>query len=178
MSFFEWEDDARRVRDVLGKRLAKYGLTLHPERTRRIPFRRPPKDQHKGKGPGIFDFLGFTMYWRQTRSGRWEMACKTRRARLSRAIRSVYEWCRKYRHSSVPEQHVGLVRRLRGHFNYFGVNGNGRCLVILHDQARRAWYKWLCRRSQRSRLTWGRFKDLLRDFPLPQPRVVGQIWGM
>jgi hypothetical protein len=120
MSFFEWEDDARRVRDVLGKRLAKYGLTLHPERTRRIPFRRPPKDQHKGKGPGIFDFLGFTMYWRQTRSGRWEMACKTRRA----------------------------------------------------------WYKWLCRRSQRSRLIWGRFKDLLRDFPLPQPRDVVRIWGM
>jgi hypothetical protein len=165
------------VMDVLGKRLGKFGLALHLDKTRLIPFRRPSSEQKKGKGPGTFDFLGFTLYWKRTRRGRWEMACKTRRARLSRAMRSVYEWCRRNRHRPIPVQHVALVRRIQGHYNYFGVNGNVRSLSLLRYHAERAWYKWLCRRSQRARLDWERFMDLLRDYPLPRPRISVQIWG-
>jgi hypothetical protein len=105
------------------------------------------------------------------------LAFKTRRARLRQAIGSVCEWCRRHRHLSIPEQHAALTRRIQGHFNYFGVNGNIQSLENLIRHAERAWLKWLCRRSQRSRLTWERFKDLLKDFPLPRPRVMVQIWG-
>jgi RNA-directed DNA polymerase len=174
---FEHEADARRVMDVLPKRVGNYGLTLHPDKTRLFPFRRPPAGQKGGKGPATFDFLGFTFYWARNRKGRWGMLCKTRSASLRRIIGSVYDWCRRHRHSSVKEQHAALKRRIQGHFNYFGVSGNFRSLLRVTEQAKRIWYKWLCRRSQRKRLTWERFADLLRDFPLPKPRITVKIWG-
>ena len=174
---FEREDDARRVMDVLGKRLGRYGLALHPDKTRLLPFRRPPTRQQGGKGPTTFDFLGFTLYWGRSRKGRWVMRCKTRGASLRRATQSVYDWCRRHRHRPVREQHAALCRRLRGHFNYFGVNGNSRSLQLIVRTTKRAWFKWLCRRSQRKRLTWERFADLLRDMPLPRPRITVRIWG-
>lgn len=174
---FEREDDARRVAAVLTRRMEKFGLTLHPDKTRLIPFRRPSRSVQGGKGPGTFDFLGFTLYWKRTRSGRWEMWFKTKSASIRKAIVNAYEWCRRHRHLSVPEQHAALKRRLHGHFAYFGVNGNLRCLGVVVDRVEKAWFKWLRRRSQKSRLNWQRFEDILRDFPLPRPRIVVQVWG-
>jgi len=174
---FELEEDARRVMEVLPKRLEKYGLTLHPDKTRIVPFRKPPSSQDGGKGPGTLDFLGFTWFWRRSRWGTWYPACKTRRARLSRAIQSVYEFCRSHRHDPVKVQHAALVRRIRGHFNYFGVNGNAQPLALLVQETKWIWHKWLRRRSQRTRMTGQRFMDLLRRFPLPRPRICVQIWG-
>ena len=105
------------------------------------------------------------------------MAVKTRRARLKRAIQSLYEWCRRHRHDSVPAQHAALKRKLTGHFNYFGVRGNAHSTGRVAFHARRAWYKWLRRRSQRSRFNWRRFNDLLRDYPLLAPRVSKSLWA-
>jgi hypothetical protein len=157
--------------------MGKYGLTLHPDKTRLVPFQRPPQTQQNGKGPGSFDFLGFTLYWRRTLKGRWELACKTRRARLTRAIKAVNDLCRRQRHEPIEEQHAALSSRLKGHFNYFGVNGNYQSLSEFAYHTKRAWLKWLCRRSQRARLNWQRFQDLFKVFPLPCPKVVVTIWG-
>lgn len=143
---------------------------------RLLCFRRPLRRQSGGKGPQSFDFLGFTWYWRRSRRGHWVAACKTRRARLGRAIRSVRGCCRSHRHESIPVQHAALTRRLRGHYQYFGVDGNHRSLDQLRYHAERAWYRWLLRRSQRKRLDCKRFQDLLRDFPLPRPQVTVRIW--
>jgi len=147
-------------------------LTLHPDKTRLLPFQRPEQEQQDGKGPATFDFLGFTLYWRRTRRGRWRLACKTRRARLGRAIRAVYAWCRSQRHEEVKAQHAGLRSRLQGHYNYFGVNGNLKSLACLLWQVRRAWHKWLSRCSQRTRWTWERFQDLLR---ISLSRILGSL---
>ena len=174
---FEREDDARRVQAVLGKRLGRFGLALHPDKTRLLSFGRPPQTQQRGKGPATFDFLGFTFYWMRTRTGHWRMWCKTRRASLRRAKKSIYDWCRRHRHQSIEVQHAALCQRLRGHFNYCGVSGNFRSLLRLVEATKRAWYKWLCRRSQRARLTWERFTDLLRRWPLPRPRITVRIWS-
>ena len=87
------------------------------------------------------------------------MGCKTRRASLRRAKTAIYEWCRRHRHLPVKEQHAALYRRLQGHFNDFGVSGNYHSLMLLVEATRRAWYKWLCRRSQRQHLNWERFTD-------------------
>jgi hypothetical protein len=106
------------------------------------------------------------------------MGCKTRRASLRRAKTSIYDWCRRHRHSSIEEQHAALSIRLRGHFNDCGVSGNFRSLLRLVEATKRAWYKWLCRRSQRKRLNWERFSDLLRQCPLPRPRIMVRIWGV
>ena len=114
---FEQEEDARCVMEVLGKRLGCFGLTLHPDKTRLLPFWRPPAGQKGGKGPATFDFLGFTLYWARSRTGRWGMFCKTRSVSLRRAIQFVYDWCRSHRHHPVKAQHAALMRRIRGHFN-------------------------------------------------------------
>ncbi len=174
---FEREDDARRVMAVLGKRLGRFGLTLHPDKTRLLPFRRPPAEQRGGKGPATFDFLGFTFYWARSRRGRWGMVWKTRSGSLRRAIQSVTDWCRRHRHLPVEVQHKELHRRLQGHFNYFGVSGNFRSLLLLVEATKKVWHKWLCRRSQRGRLTWERFDALLQRYPLPRPRITVRIWG-
>jgi RNA-directed DNA polymerase len=174
---FELKEDAERVMDVLGKRMARFGLTLHPDKTRLLPFRRPPAAQRGGKGPATFDFLGFTLHWQRARSGRWGMMCKTRHARLRRSIQNVADWCRRHRHLSVKVQHAALARRIQGHFNYFGVSGNFRSLRNFAEEAKRAWYKWLRRRSQQAHLTWKKFGELLKRFPLPRPRITVRIWG-
>ncbi len=174
---FETERDAHQVLSLLGQRMAEYGLELHPEKTRLVDFRRPPRSQQGGKGPGTFDFLGFTHFWQRSRRGKWNMVVKTSRARLRRAIRSVYDWCRRHRHQSVPAQHAALKRKLDGHFNYFAVRGNSAAIRKVAFHARRAWFKWLRRRSQRSRLNWNRFNDLLRDFPLSAPSVSTSLWA-
>lgn len=173
---FEYEDDAKRVRQVLGKRFARFGLSLHPDKTRLLPYRRPRTPS--GKGPATFDFLGFTHYWGRSRKGHWVPRVKTRTARLTRSISSITDWCRRHRHWPVREQHAALMRRTTGHLNYFAVNGNSGSLQPFLHGVRRAWHKWLNRRSQRSRLNWTRFNDLSRDYPLPRPTIRVQLWRL
>jgi RNA-directed DNA polymerase len=173
---FEREDDARRVGAVLDKRLGCFGLALHPDKTRLLPFWRPPQSQQHGKGPATCDCVGCTCYWARTRKGQWRMAGKTRRASLRRAKTSIYDWCRRHRHRSIREQHAALQRRLRGHCNSFGVSGNDNRMMRLVEATPRAWYKWLRRRSHRTRLTWERCTDMLRWWPLPRPRITVPIW--
>src|SRR5262249_10102266 len=175
---FEREDDARRVMAVRGKRLGRFGLPLRPDKTRLVPFWRPPQAQQRGKGPATFDFLGFTLYWVRSRKGDWRMGCKTRRASLRRAKPALDDWCRRHRHQPVEAQHAALGRRLRGHFNDFGVSGNVRSLRRLVEATKRAWYKWRGRRNPRTRLPWGRLTDLVRQKPLPHPRITVRSWGV
>ncbi len=172
---FQHEDDADRVWDVLGKRFAKFGLTLHPKKTRRFSFRPPLGGGDSGGA--TFDFLGFTSHWRRARSGMQRVAFRTRGVRLRRAINAVTEWCRRHRHDPIKAQHLALTRKLQGHYNYFGVNGNIEALEHLDYRVRRAWRKWLDRRSQRARMKWKRFNEMLRRFPLPVPRIRVQIWA-
>ncbi|MBX3130131.1 MAG: hypothetical protein KF718_25665 [Polyangiaceae bacterium] len=174
---FERQDDAERVMDVLGKRMGRFGLTLHPDKTRLLPFRRPPAAQTSGKGPATFDFLGFTLHDERARSGRWGMMCKTRHARLRRSIQAIADWCRRHRHQPVKVQHAALTMRIQGHFNYFGVSGNFRSLLMLVEETKWVWFKWLRRRSQRAHLTWEGFGELLKRFPLPRPRIAVRVWG-
>ena len=174
---FERPAEAEMVLGMLQQRMAEYGLKLHPEKTRIVPFRRPPPRQDGGKGPGTFDFLGFTLLWRKTRKGHWGQNFATRKARLQRAKQALNDYCRSHRHKPVKEQHASLCRRISGHFNYFGVNGNFASLWRLMRAAQRIWYRWLRRRSNRTRLNWRRFKDLLRAFPLPRPSIRVQLWA-
>jgi RNA-directed DNA polymerase len=174
---FEVEEDARRVMRVLGKRLDRFGLSLSPDKTELLDFRRPPRGQQAGKGQNVFDFLGFTHYWRRSRKGRWNPAWKTRKKSLQKAVKEYQSWCKANRHLSIPEQHAALTRRIRGHFNYFGVNGNHRSLSMLRNKVERTWYRWLRRRSQRTRMTWERFNAILKELPLPPVRVYRNLWA-
>jgi group II intron reverse transcriptase/maturase len=171
---FSLEDDARRVLEVLPKRFGKFGLTLHPEKTRLIEFQRPdrgPPSAGSGR-PGTFDMLGFTHYWAKSRRGYWVVKQKTACDRFSRALKRVADWCRRNRHCAVSEQHRALEQKLRGHFGYYGITGNYEALQRFSEGVRRAWRKWLSRRSQRARMTWERMNKLLQRYPLPRPRIM------
>jgi RNA-directed DNA polymerase len=173
---FERQEDAMLVEGLVRERMAQYGLRLHPEKTRLLPFQRPRPWQAGGKGPGTLDFLGFTLFWRRTRGQFWALTYKTRKARLQKAAQAIADFCRRRRHWPVKDQHASLCRRIRGHINYFGVSGNWNSLVLLIRIAERVWLKWLRRRSQRTRLNWQRYKAFLKVYPLPRPHIAVQLW--
>jgi len=175
---FERHDDAQRVMQVLPQRMAKFGLRLHPNKTRLLPIGRPSVSDPGGKGPATFDFLGFTVFWRRAHGGTgWRVGMTTRKGRLQRAIEALGDGCRRHRHDPVQEQQAGLARRLDGHFNYVGVQGNFSALARLSHAAKRLGFKWLNRRSQRARLTWERFNAMMLKFPLPRASIRVRLWG-
>jgi group II intron reverse transcriptase/maturase len=178
---FTHEDDARRVLEVLPKRFGKYGLALHPEKTRLVPFRSPPqnaagKGDDRDSGAGTFDLPGFTHYWGRSRRGRWVVTRQTASDRLSRAVKKIAHWCRKHRHDPVDEQHQTLSQKVRGHDAYYGITGNARALQNFREAVKRCWRKWLDRRNRRHDMTWDRFARLLQYYPLPPPRVVHSVY--
>lgn len=169
---FSNERDARRVMAVLPKRFGKYGLTIHPEKTRLIDFR-PPGRCADGN-PGAYDFLGFTHYWGRSRNGRYVVKRKTAKDRVARTVRTIGQWCRRYRHSPMTGQHRSLNRKLVGHYAYFGITGNMRTLNRVYEQICRLWCKWLRRRTRGNKgMTWDNFQVLTSTcFPLARPRIV------
>lgn len=172
---FENKADAERVLSVLAKRLDKYGLSLHPDKTRLVPFGRPTGLD--GTEPGTFDFLGFTHFWGRSRRGKWVVKRKTARDRLRRGLRRIGEWCRKNRHRPVAEQHKELCVQLRGHYAYFGITGNTFWLRQFKHAVERLWQRWLHRRSRStSDMPWERFRCLLQRYPLPPARAVHSIY--
>ncbi|HEV2380930.1 MAG TPA: group II intron reverse transcriptase/maturase [Terriglobia bacterium] len=176
---FEREDDARRVYEVLPKRFTKYGLTIHPDKTRLVPFQRPayrpPAPKETDGGPGSFDLLGFTHYWARSRKGNWVVKRKTARSRLRRAITSITQWCRLNRHRPIRQQHRTLCQKLRGHYAYYGLTGNAHALSAFHAAVVRIWRKWLSRRNRERSLTWTDYKRLLEYYPLAPVRVVHSV---
>jgi group II intron reverse transcriptase/maturase len=170
---FARKEDAERVLDVLPKRLGRYGLTLHPDKTRLVPFQRPRRDDDgEDDGPGSFDLLGFTHHWGLSRKGNWVMKFRTAKDRVSRTLRRIAEWCRTHRHDDVEAQHRALSRKLHGHYAYFGVTTNCEALGRVFHETRRIWLKWLSRRGQRSYRDWNWMSALLKRHPLPQPRIL------
>lgn len=172
---FENEADARRVAAVLPKRFEKYGLTLHPEKTRLVQFQRPPYQDRKGgpPAPGTFDLLGFTHYWARSRKNNWVVLQNTAKDRFRRALKGVSLWLRDHRHWTMESQWKVLTDKLRGHFGYFGRKGNSRALARFRSQVITVWRKWLSRRSQKGDVSWAKMKKILKEFPLPQVRLIG-----
>jgi len=167
---FNHERDARRVMDVLPKRFSKFGLALHPDKTRLLHF--APRPLCDSTAPRNFDFLGFTHYWGQSRKGNWVVKRKTAKDRLTQSLRGVKEYCRRYRHEPLWKQHKDLGRKLKGHYSYYGITGNSKSLITFRYEAARVWYKWLTRRSQRKTLDWNSFYNIQTKFPLPPPIAV------
>ncbi len=170
---FQHEDDARKVMEVLPRRLARFGLEVSPEKTRLVRFGRPSED---GPPPDSFDFLGFTLYWGESRKGSQVVRWKTSKKRLARTLRNFWEYCRNSRHNPIEEQHAALSQKLRGHYQYFGLTMNMRALDQVYDRIKAIWRYWLDRRSQRAHMTWDRFKRMLEKAPLPKPQVVHSVF--
>jgi len=169
--------DAQRVMEVIPKRFGKYGLTIHPTKSRLVPFRPSSPWANNDRGEpderaGTFNLLGFTHYWARSRNGYWVVKLKTATDRFSRALRSIDSWCQANRHLPIKEQQQKLNEKLRGHYAYYGVTGNSGSLTrFLHEVGPR-WRKWLKRRNRLRRLPWDKFCRMLQRYPLAPVRTV------
>jgi RNA-directed DNA polymerase len=173
---FSSEKDARRVYEVIGKRFAKYGLTLHPDKTRLVRFQKPSVSTDDSARPGTFDVLGFTHHWGKSRRGAPVVKRRTMSGRFRRAVRAVYEWGRRNMHRPIAEQHRGLTLKLRGHYQYYGITGNWHRLSDFEYVVRRLWRTWLDSRSNHAGMKWERFNRLLKRYPLPPARVAHSVY--
>ena len=171
---FQYREDAERVHRVLSKRLAKYGLTLHPEKTRLLEFGRSAWTRwaaHGGPRPATFDFLGFTHVCASSRRGGFTVHVRTMRKRLKRSVQAVAQWCQHHRHDPVVEQAAALNRKLRGHYQYYGRPTNYHGLWRFYRVVRRVWKTWLTRRTRGKTLNWTDYGHLLTLHPLMRPRI-------
>ena len=176
---FRDDCDAQRVMDVVPKRFGKFGLTVHPTKTKLVPFRPPSLADRKDSPavrPGTFDLLGFTHYWARSQRGYWVVKLKTASDRFSRAVRSIDSWCRDHRHWSLSEQQQKLNEKLRGHYAYYGVTGNSEALSRFRWEVERRWRGWLDRRNRERSMTWNAFGQLLRRYPLAPVRTARSIY--
>jgi group II intron reverse transcriptase/maturase len=171
---FQHKEDAEKVLNVLSKRFEKFGLTLHPEKTRLIEFGRDAERNAKRQGkkqPATFGFLGFTHLCARSRKGKFTVHVKTIAKRFRRGTRAIADWCKEHRHDPVSEQQKMLNAKLRGHYQYYGRSSNYRSLRQFYQKTRRTWRTWLSRRTRGHPLSWERFNEILRQYPLLQPRI-------
>ena len=171
----ELESDAKRLMAVLPKRFNRFGLTIHPTKTRLVAFRRPEYRHPSGKGYDTFDFLGFTHLWGRSRKGRWVIKRKTARKRMQRTMNALKQWCRDNRHEPLGNQYRSLCQKLLGHYQYYGITGNFRMLDLVHRLAVKTWRYWLNKRNNKRAMSWDKFLRVLATFPLPKPRIVQPI---
>jgi hypothetical protein len=177
---FSCEEDARRVLAVLPKRFAKYGLTIHPEKTRLVPFERPDRASDRPEArwrhpSGTFDLLGFTHFWSRSLRGNWVVKRRTSRSRFSRGLRSISDWCRTHRHLPRWEQHQTLSQKLVGHFAYYGITGNSVALSRFRYMATHIWRRWLSRQRRDGEIAWDQFRRFLERHPLPPPVAIHSV---
>jgi len=171
---FTNEEDAKGVMEVLGKRFERYGITLHPEKTKLIKL--DGKDEDEGQG--TFDFLGFTHYMSESRKGTHILKRKTSRKKLRGALVRMNKWLKENRHGPYLEGLIAdLNRKLRGYYQYYGVTFNSRQLVDYYEQVKRMLFKWVNRRGAREHLTWERFALRINVWsPLEKPRIYHQFF--
>jgi RNA-directed DNA polymerase len=166
---FERREDVEKVMRVLEKRFAKYGLRMNEQKTAVVEF--VPPSRSNGRRAQTLNFLGFTHYWGKSRKGKWIVKRKTQKTRLARSLKAVGQWCKAHRHEPIGQQQRKLNSKLRGHYNYYGMTHNSRCLGVYREQVKRLWFKWLNRRSRTPQLTWACFHRLLSRYPLAPPRI-------
>ncbi|MFC1833093.1 group II intron reverse transcriptase/maturase [Thermodesulfobacteriota bacterium] len=172
---FETESDARRIMEILPKRFNRFGLSIHPDKTKLVRFGRPPGGG-TSKGNGTIDFLGFTYFWAKSRRGKWIIKKKTMGMRVSRFVKAIWQWCRLNRHEPLEQQYKMLCTKLCGHYQYYGVTHNYGALSDVHHHVRRSWQYWLSRRNHKGIVRWDYYEKLISmKFPLPRPRIVHQI---
>jgi group II intron reverse transcriptase/maturase len=171
---FQHESDARRFLDAMRERLAKFALSLHPDKTRLIEFGRFAADRRARRGlgkPETFKFLGFTFICGKSRQGRFLLKRKSRGDRMRAKLQEIKEELRLRMHQPIPAQGKWLGHVVSGYFNYHAVPTNMRALDAFRHHVTNLWRRSLRRRSQKDRTTWERMTELADDF-LPKPRIL------
>jgi group II intron reverse transcriptase/maturase len=163
---FQNKDDAERFEKELPGRLAKFGLEVAPEKTRTVSFER-----YKPEPNEAFEFLGFEFRWVRRRTGRMGVQRRTAPKKLLRSVAAFKEWIKETRHSNINAIMTTVGQKLRGYFNFYGVQGNFDSLNKFFEQCKKLLFKWLNRRSHKRSYTWKEFTELLRQHAFPNPTI-------
>jgi group II intron reverse transcriptase/maturase len=164
---FSNKGDAERVMRVLPRRLGRFGLSLHPEKTRLIDLNRRNKEDRRG-----FDFLGFTHYMSKSRKGKPVLKRKTSSKKLSMSLKKIKTWLKYNRHQRVKYLIHDLNLKLRGYYNYYGITFNSRSINSFYEQVKLTLFKWLNRRGGKRSWDWERFAKLINEwYPLLRPKI-------
>ena len=175
---FEFRNDAVRFLTALKHRLGKFGLSLNEQKTKLVRFGcSAEKDRiQRGEKRSTFKFLGFTFFNTKTQKGRYQAGCRTSSKSINHSMNRVRDFCKQHRHQNVAWQARYLNAILRGHYNYFAITGNFRCIAKFYRHVTRMWKRYLGRRSQRAYLNEDKFQRILRSHPLLQPKVYHSIY--
>ena len=172
-------DDAERIEQALKNRFDKYGLEIHPTKSRRITFGHFEREnaRNQNRKPNTFDFLGFTHYCDISRKGRFKLGRKTSRKKFSAKCREMNDWLKAIRNLvKTKDWWKILAAKLRGHIQYYGVSENYASVTEFYKQTLRMVRKWLNRRSQKRKMSWAKFTKYLEHYPLPKPRIVHKFY--
>ena len=177
----ESEEDARRFLTAVGERFSGFGLSLSEEKTRIVSFGRRAWNQSRqaGRKAATFDFLGFTHYCTASRRGKFIVGHKTSKRSLARKLKETKEWLKRIRSMLALRDWWPVLRaKLRGHYSYFGISGNIRCLRQFYRVVHWMVFKWINRRSQKRSMTLAQYKQYLKWNPLPVPRIYHSIYTL
>lgn len=171
----QYDVDAKRIREVLGKRLGKYKLELNEEKTKQVPFDK--RLVREGVEQGTFDFLGFTFYWGRSKAGRVIPKLKTKSKTMRAKLKKVKEWIKEIKDRK-PLNVIWktFTAKLRGHINYYGVSHNAINVSKFLNEASKIVLKWLNRRSQRKSFTWEGYARYMETHPLPKVKIVHKLF--
>jgi len=174
-----YANDAARIERGLRNRFNKYGLEIHPTKSRNISFGRFERDnaETQNRRANTFDFLGFTHYCDRSRKGNFKVGRKTSRKKYSAKCREMTSWLKAIRNQVKTKEWWKTLRaKLRGHFQYYGVSENYDGIVRFYKFTLRAVRKWMNRRSQKRKMSWDRFTQYLEHYPLPKPKIVHSFY--
>lgn len=171
----EYEQDAIKIRDALGKRLGKFNLKLNEEKTKLVKFSKAKA--RKGIKQETFDFLGFTFYWGKSKKGYTIPKVKTRGKSMRTKLKRANEWAQEIRNKiCLKDIWTIFCQKIRGHAQYYGISHNTKYVEIFIEKATRILFKWLNRRSQKKSITWEQFRKFEKKFPLPLAKVYYAIF--
>jgi len=174
---FQYKDDAERMYRVLPERMAKYGLELAMDKTKILEFGRFAQQNSKDGSTETFDFLGFTFFNGTTRSGKYRVHIKTSKKKLKAKRQIVKAWIKEHMHDPIASMFETLNRKLRGHFNYYGINGNFRKIEDFFKYVKESCIRALRARGQKHPIKWGDFTRIW-DYYISPPKITVDIWSM
>jgi len=170
----QYEEEAKRIEKALKNRFNRYGLEIHPDKSRRISFGKfePRNAKRQNRKPSSFDFLGITHFCDRTRKGKFKVGRRTSKKKLAAKFKAMNVWLKKIRNKEkTKEWWKTLSSKLRGHYQYYGVSGNYVAIASFHTQTLKLVHKWINRRCQKKKMSWQRFNEYLQHYPLPKPSI-------
>jgi len=176
----QYKGDAECIERALHNRFNKYGLELHPTKSRKISFGRFEKENaaKENRKANTFEFLGFTHYCDTTRKGRFKIGRKTSRKKFTAKCKAMNQWLKQVRNQQkTKDWWKTLKAKLRGHYQYYGISENFRSIEAYYVHTVRLVHTWLNRRSQKRKMNWERFNSYLEHYPLPKPRIVHSFYA-